>query len=442
MAKDTRRGKRHRLLLIDDKKSTVACLKSMLESGDFDVTSAHDGEQGLALFEAQPFDVVVTDIRMAPVSGMELLEKIVAHDEAPPVVMMTALDELKTAATALQLGAFDYLVKPIQLSDLVLAMKRAIAYRNAKKGVLDLELVAGTYYRVGALVAQSVAMRDICEQVLGLASARSSVLIVGEPGTEKDVVAATIHDRSRNRDQPWLVVECGETAQAVGARVRAAAEDTETGRTVYLRELHALSKDEQTGLFRVLRPGGVRSAEEGKRGSSLRLLTSATADIERLVEAGEFSRELYALLAEAVIHVPPLRERREDILPIVLSVLRAETPEASALPALDMRACLVFDLYAWPGNFEELRDLLVSALATCSDNVVRLDQMPPQMLALAGDVPLMDPHDLEKEFLRGDFLRRFLSERGKDRFDKLIVDYREQKDTAERKAEARKNWAR
>jgi|GEM_PF-1660538 len=392
----------YRVLLVDDSETMASFLCKMLVKWGFDVNWQKNGQEAFDTFKGQPFDLVLTDVKMSPVDGIQLLRLIREAGSSIPVIMMTGFNEISVAVEALKLGAFDYLTKPFEVRALAAIMSRALAYGFAQKGILDLELLCGKCNRLGALVAESTEMREVCSMIIQTAPTDSAVFILGEPGTGRSLVGQTMHEYGTRRDKPFSRVDC--SASTVFRDTFAAEKGT-----VYLRHIDALPRKQQEELLQEIdrcRAAAKTPADEP------RLLMSASTDLRHKVDIGEFDEGLYRELADAVLELKPLRIRKLDILPLAYDILRSGMAQSGRVPCLDLDVSVILERYPWPGNVKELRDILVRFSGSGRDRLTRND-LPREMIDKVGDVPQVTEETLKSEFLYGESLKKILRERGK-----------------------------
>lgn len=401
-----------RILLVDDKQTMVSFLSTVLKRHGFDVVPAYNGRQAIDIFEPNGFDVVISDLRMEPVNGIELLKALKQKQDDLLFVLITAYGDINAAVDALKHGVFDCLIKPFDVSDLLITMRRGLAYHQALAGALDLRMLVGSYHLMGSLVAESPAMRDVCRKAQQLAPLDVSVLIVGEKGTGKALIARTIHDYSARRDRPFLEIDCavlhdtlaGGAGQAKGDKELLA--DLLGGGTLFLDSVDVMPPEVQKELLREVWQLIPVGTAPGVLMDMPRIIASSTADLDELVEEGKFDRNLFGILSGARIFVKPLRERHEDILPLVYYIASREIGDTGVLPTLDTDACVLLGQYDWPENAGELESCVRAALRAAKDGKITKASLPD---ALTNTVdPEAAKIDVKEEFFHAAFLKQFL----------------------------------
>lgn len=386
-----------RILLVDDEASILSVLSTLLKAEGYEVAPALGGEKARDLITSEEFDLMISDIRMSPVNGMELLK--LAHDERPTmsVIMLTAYGSVETAIEALKLGAFDYVTKPFKVDELLITVQRALEYNKALMENEDLKAQLGTRYHLENIIAESPAMQNVCEMIKRVAPTDTTVLIYGESGTGKELVAKAIHAYSRRKKKTFLAVNCAALPEPLlesemfghvkGAFTGASVNkeglfEAANGGTILLDEIGAMPLSIQGKLLRVLQEKEVRRVGSNENITiDARVLAATNTNLERLMEEKKFREDLFYRLSVIPIEVKPLRERQEDILPLVYHVLRQETPEGQEPPTLDPEVGAILESYSWPGNVRELENAIKHAMTFAKDNKIIKDVLPPKIAA-------------------------------------------------------------
>jgi len=386
-----------RILLVDDEPSILSVLSALLKAEEYEVTPALGGDKAKAILAAEEFDLMISDIRMSPINGMELLK--IAHDERPSmsVIMLTAYGSVETAIEALKLGAFDYVTKPFKVDELLITVQRALEYNKALNENADLKVQLGIKYHLENIVAESPAMQNVCDMIKRVAPTDTTILIYGESGTGKELVAKAIHAQSRRKDKKFLAVNCAALPEpllesemfghAKGAFTGAATNkeglfEAASGGTIFLDEIGAMPLSIQSKLLRVLQEKEIRRVGSNDNiPIDARVLAATNTRLEQLLEEGKFREDLYYRLSVIPIEIKPIRERLEDILPLVYHVLQKETPQGQTPPSLDPEVCAILESYSWPGNVRELENAIKHAMTFAKDNKITKDVLPPKIAA-------------------------------------------------------------
>jgi DNA-binding NtrC family response regulator len=388
-----------RILLVDDEPSILSVLTTLLKAERYDITAVLGGEKAKDLILSEEFDLMLSDIRMSPINGMELLK--LAHDQCPnmSVIMLTAYGSVETAIESLKLGAFDYITKPFKVDELLITIQRALDYRKAITENADLKAQLGTRYQLENIVAESPAMQNVCEMIKRVAPTDTSVLIYGESGTGKELVAKAIHAYSRRKEKSFVAVNCAALPEpllesemfghAKGAFTGATATkeglfETATGGTIFLDEIGSMPMSIQGKLLRVLQEKELRRVGSNDTISiDTRVLAATNTKLETLMESGDFREDLYYRLSVIPIEIKPLRERTEDILPLAYHILQREISEEKTPPIITPEVCAILEAYSWHGNVRELENTMKHALTFAKDNMISKDVLPPKVSATA-----------------------------------------------------------
>ena len=341
------------------------------------------------------------------------------------VLMITGYGSVETAVEALKVGAFDYITKPFRVDELLITIQRALEYNKtlAENVHLKAELVGR--YRFENIIAESPAMRNVCEMIERVAPTDATILIHGESGTGKELVAKAIHAYSSRKAKRFLPLNCAALPEALleselfghvkGAFTGASSDkeglfEVANGGTILLDEISSMPINIQAKLLRVLQDKEIRRV--GGNSSiavNVRVLAATNSRLETLIEKGAFREDLYYRLSVIPIEIKPLRERTEDILPLVYHFLRRELGSDKNLPTIEPDVIRIFEQYAWPGNVRELENAIKHALAFAKDNIIKLDCLPAKILQdgqASGTV-------LQRDDMRGKSLKAFL--RGKEK---------------------------
>ena len=384
-----------RILLVDDEPSILSVLSTLLKAEGYEVQAALGGEKATDLLHAEAFDLMIADIRMSPVNGMELLK--MAHDQCPAmsVIMLTAYGSVETAIEALKLGAFDYVTKPFKVDELLITVQRALEYNKALSENEDLRAQLTTRYRLENIVAESSSMQSVCEMIKRVAPTDTTVLIYGESGTGKELVAKAIHLHSNRKTKRFVAVNCAALPEPLlesemfghvkGSFTGASSDkvglfEAANGGTILLDEIGSMPMAIQGKLLRVLQEREIRrvGSNENIR-IDTRVLAATNTRLEKLVKEGRCREDLYYRLSVIPIEIAPLRVRTEDIMPLVYHVLKKETAQGKQPPAIEPDVCALLESYAWPGNIRELENAIKHAMTFAQDNRITKDVLPPRI---------------------------------------------------------------
>ena len=383
-----------RLLVVDDEKNIREGLAAGLEMADYEVVIAADGSEGFNRFLKGDIDLVITDLRMPALSGDELLKKIL--DEIPgfPVIILTGHGTLEAAVNAMRLGAWNFLSKPVNLDHLGELVKQALANRELvlKHRRLLEEMERRNNFQ--AIIGTSALMRKVFDTTSRAAPTKASILITGESGVGKELVADAIHGLSPRKDKPLIKVHCAALATSLleselfgrekGAFTGAAARkrgrfELASGGTLFLDEIGEIDQNIQIKLLRVLqerkfeRVGGEETIE-----TDVRIVSATNKDLKAEIEKGNFREDLYFRLNVVNIHVPPLKERKDDLPPLITAFLKEFAEEnGKKIDGLSDKARSCLYAYDWPGNVRELRNCIESAVVMSRGSLITEEDLPP-----------------------------------------------------------------
>jgi len=382
-----------RILAVDDEQLLLSVLSKLLTGEGYEVVSALGGEQGHEALKKQPFDLMVSDIRMAGIDGIELLRR--AHEEFPlmPVILVTAYASVKTATMALKLGAFDYATKPIRIHGFLRTIRRAMAcasFLRVNEYVRDPSAFA---CRFDDMVAESDEMRQVCELISRAAVTDGAVLISGESGVGKELVAKTIHKLGHRHDKGFRVVNCADIPEPLlDMTLFGAGDGGDSGGgllfsadcgTLLLDEVGMMPPAIQGKLLAAIRDKGTSAGARKTEGAAIhaQIIVTTTPAPETLVQQGALLDDLYRSLSGMMIAIPPLRSRTEDILPLAANLLRRRFKNWDDIPKLtpDVAAALVH--YTWPGNVHELANVVEQMAAHPGPAPMTRNDLPKKIVA-------------------------------------------------------------
>jgi DNA-binding NtrC family response regulator len=368
-----------KLLVIDDDAASRRLAVAIFKPQGVDVVTADDGLSGLARFAEVRPDVVLLDLQMPDLDGIEVLERIRSADPEIPIVMLTGESDTKVAVRAMQLGAFDYQIKPVNPEEIVVIVNRAFEARALKHEVTELRKRVGQGGVLATQMGRSAAVERIVEQVKTVAATTFSVLVVGETGTGKELVAQAIHRQSERQSQPFVALDCGAIPESLmeselfghekgaftGAdRKKRGRFELAGGGTVFLDEIGNLPMTLQAKLLRVLEAREVQSiGGAGAKLIDVRFIAASNDDLQKRVSEGRFRADLYFRLAQFTITLPPLRARSEDIAYLANRFLEEVCIELRRpVQSIAPDAIAALERYAWPGNARELRNVIRQAV--------------------------------------------------------------------------------
>ncbi|MBA4374090.1 MAG: DNA-binding response regulator [Thermodesulfovibrio sp.] len=389
------------ILVIDDDESVRDVLSMFFSDEGFAVSLAADGQAGIDLLKSDRFDLIFLDLVMPVKGGLDVLKELSDTHNDTPAIVMTAFATVKTAVDAMRLGAFDYVTKPFILEELLLLVKRALSISKLRKENVMLRKQLRSKYDFHRLIGNSPQMQKVYDLIEKIADTESTVLISGESGTGKEVVAKTIHYNSSRAQNAFVPLNCGaipkdlleselfghEKGAFTGAiNTRVGRFELADGGTIFLDEIGDLHPSLQVKLLRVLqerefeRVGGMKTVKV-----DVRILAATNRDLEQATKEGNFREDLYYRLSVIPLHIPPLRERKEDI-PLLLEHFMSSFAKKKKKEVLKVAAeameCL--KLYAWPGNVRELENLVERMVILDEDGIIKTDDLPERFSSLFG----------------------------------------------------------
>jgi len=387
---------RARLLVVDDEQTQREMLGKILGRAGFAVETASDGNQALALLRQQTFDLLLTDQRMPGMDGLELLAQVQRLDTRLPVVLMTAYGSVSTAVEAMKRGAADYLTKPFERDELLLVVDKAIRQRQLEDEVVSLHGVLKDRSALGNIIGVSPAMQELYSLIERVSFADVPVLITGESGTGKELVARAVHQRSTRTSGPFVALNCGAVPEGLleseffghergaftgAVRAHAGRFEQAHGGTLFLDEIGTMRVDLQAKLLRALQEQEIqRLGSAETRSVDVRILAATGENLEEAIQKKLFREDLYYRLNVVPIHLPPLRDRREDIPLLVQHFLDAAAAKFSReAPQITPEVMECLQVYSWPGNVRELQNCMERLLVLTRDPKVTADDLPPNL---------------------------------------------------------------
>lgn len=406
----------HKVLIVDDELNMRLVLAAMLKKEGYAITAAADGREALQILKSNKMDVVVTDLKMPHLDGMELLHCITEQYPDVPVIMITAHGTVATAVEALKKGALDYITKPFELDDLKNVISKAIKTRTLNES--ELFVPPEEIERTG-IIGSSKRSLEIFDAIKRVAPTTTTVLITGETGTGKELVADAIHHNSPRKNNPLIKINCAAISETLmeselfghekGAFTGATI--TKPGKielahkgTLFLDEVGEIPRDMQVKLLRVIqeqefeRVGGLRTIKV-----DVRIIAATNKNLLQDVHTGNFREDLYYRLNVFPIVVPPLRERKEDILPLVDYFIDKFNKKLELSVGIDGEVKETLLRYNWPGNIRELENLIERMMLLAKDNLITVNELPDEFKAGLEEPPLTQTDDEKKPFK--DFMR-------------------------------------
>ncbi len=381
------------LLVVDDEASMREVLEILFSAEGYIVDVAADGAEALEKLRHRAYDLILTDMRMPEVDGLELLERIRNLHTETLVIMMTAYSTTAQAVEAMKLGAYDYIVKPFNTDDIRLTVKKALEFSSLKHENKHLRSELGRRHSFERLIGKSAAMQQLYILIKKVAPTTASVLISGESGTGKELVAKAIHRNSLRADKPFVALNCGavpenllenelfghEKGAFTGADQRKEGLfDQADGGTLFLDEIAELPLQMQVKLLRALQEKEIRPIGGTKDHQiDVRIIAATNRDLDALTQTHEFRQDLFYRLNVVHLHIPPLRQRREDIPLLVEAICKIIAPQRTLKVSPSMMRALLD--YAWPGNVRELKNVLERSIILSEEDLLEYASLPSSL---------------------------------------------------------------
>ncbi|MBK1840557.1 acetoacetate metabolism transcriptional regulator AtoC [Azospirillum sp. YIM B02556] len=390
------------VLVVDDDEAIREMLAAVLSRDGLSVTTAADGAEAVVLFAAQRPAVVLMDIRMPRMSGLQALAEIRKLDRSTAVILMTAFAEVGTAVQAIKDGAFDYIIKPFDIAEILLQVGRALQMRRMRDDIATLHRELSSSYHTDRILTASPRMGELLQTIAKVAKSNATVLVTGESGTGKELVAAAIHYNSPRNAGPLVKVNCAAVPEGLleseffghekgaftgaQARRRGRFEQAEHG-TLFLDEIGDISPSLQVKLLRVLqerefeRVGGTELVR-----TDVRVIVATNRNLEEMVRQGLFRQDLYFRLNVVTLRTVPLRERPEDIRLLATHFLQRFAAENRIeVGGIDEQAMERLLAYRWPGNIRELSNAMERAVVMSTGAMIVAEDLPEQIVGQVGD---------------------------------------------------------
>ncbi len=377
-----------RILIVDDEEIVIrSCLRILGENG-YEAEAVQSGGDALRKIEESRYDVMILDIMMPRMDGLEVLQRVKETHPDIDVIMITGLSQIETAVKAMKLGAFDYLPKPFDPDELKLVVERALERRRLLQENLNLRSEVSSKYRFENIIGSSPAMQSVYRLIAQCAPTNSTVLITGESGTGKELIARAIHYNSLRKDQPFVAVDCNSLSETLleselfghvkGSFTGAVASkkgmfEIANHGTLFLDEIGNITLSTQAKLLRVVQEREFKAVGDTRtQRTDIRLITATNKDLRAMVAAGAFREDLFYRINVFPIRVPPLRERREDIPALAFRFLGAFSEElGKKVTEFSDGAMNALVNHDWPGNVRELENTIQRAAILASDKVIR-----------------------------------------------------------------------
>lgn len=413
-----------RILVIDDDKEMCTLLEEVLRSEGFSLTTSSNSGEALKLLKKEDFDVVITDLMMEGLKGLELLQESKRIAPLTPVIIITAFGTIESAIKAMKIGAYDYITKPFPLDELILTVKKAMENRMLKEEVSRLKREVAFRYQFHNIIGRSNSMQRIFDLIERIKDSSSNVLITGESGTGKGLVAKAIHYSGKRKEGHFVAVNCAAIPETLleselfGYR-KGAFTDAKADKkglifaahegTLFLDEITEMAYPLQAKLLRVIEEKNVRPLGDIQSYPvDLRIIATSNQDIKALIQRGKFREDLYYRLKVVDIEMPPLRERKEDILLLAESFLKRISKETGKeVTGLSGEVKKIMLNYSWPGNVRELENIMERAIILSRNKIIHPEDLPFSMIHQAEEEAVekaleqrLSLDQLEKEYIK------------------------------------------
>ncbi|MDO8281463.1 MAG: sigma-54 dependent transcriptional regulator [Thermodesulfovibrionia bacterium] len=409
------------ILIIEDEETLRDSLGRIFTKDGFAVDTADSAKKGLEFLETSLYDVIISDIILPGMDGIELLKQVRKVSPDQIFIMMTAYASLETAVTALRSGAYDYIMKPVMHEEIKQVVKNALIQKSLLSENILLKREIGKTYDFTNIIGETTALKGIMEEVKKVADTKSSILLLGETGTGKELFARAVHNNSSRRDKPFVPINCSAIPESLlenelfghlkGAFTGAVMSkkglfEEADGGTIFLDEIGDISTSFQVKLLRVvddqlIRPlGGTKSAKV-----DVRLITATNTDLEKAVTDGAFREDLYYRINTITLKMPPLRERKEDIPLLVKDFVEKYSRQfGKKISEISPDALAAIKNYSWPGNVRELQNVIERAILLAADSTIRIENLPEMMR----DMRSFQHASIETGLSIEDYTKRFI----------------------------------
>ena len=417
------------ILTIDDEENIRNGLADNFELEGYEVKQAANGKEGLQLIEKGDIDLVITDLRMDGISGQEVVNQVTSKYPGLPIIVLTGHGSIEDATSAIKMGAYDFLTKPLDLTHLNKIVKNALQGRELALQKTQLLKELNNFKTLDKMVGKSAELRKVSETISKVAPSKATVLITGDSGVGKELVADEIHNLSNRKDKPLVKVHCAALSESLleselfghekgsftGAdTMQKGRFELAHGGTIFLDEIGEINQSIQVKILRVLqekkfeRVGGEKTIDV-----DVRIVAATNKNLEEEVKAGRFREDLYYRLNVVRIQMPSLRERKDDIPLLVKSFLREFNLENEKnITGFDAKSKAAILKYDWPGNIRELRNCVECAVVMCNGEEITLEDLPASVRESVEDKNIIIPHGITLDEAEKIIIRNTLTMEG------------------------------
>ncbi len=424
-----------KILIADDDPTILSLLNKILIAKGYDVKLAEHGGVAEKMLQSEQFDLLISDIKMEPVDGMQLLKNTRKMRPQVGVIMLTAYATVSTAVEAMKEGAFDYIPKPFKIDELLATVKRALDYQRSLAEQIGDQAHLETKKYFGNIVAESEGMVNVCEMIKRVAPTKTTVMVTGESGTGKELVAEALHSYSARAEGPFIPVNCGALPETLieselfghvkGAFTGANANkiglfEAAKGGTLFLDEINSIPRQVQSKLLRAIQNKKIRKVGGTEEFEvDVRIVAASNQNLEALVKEGSFREDLFYRLSVISIEIPPLNQRPDDVLALAQHFI-AQEMEDGEFPVMDNAVLAILQNYIWPGNVRELQNVIQHSLTFMKDNKITKETLPSKLIVSYEENPSAQNAALTGEFERGKSLKAFLRAKEKEYLKNVI----------------------
>ena len=384
---------RKKILIIDDEPTIGVSCKRVLEKENFEVVFHQNGKDGMKEAMSNDFDLILLDLLLPEIEGMEILRTIKSKGITSEVIIITGYATIQTAVEAMKLGAADYICKPFSPDELIININKVFRHSDLRKENIALKKELHLHEGFKGIIGESPKMKEIFSIVKRVAPTECNILITGESGTGKEVIAQLIHRSSLRKDQPFIACDCGSLTPTLleselfghlkgsysGAiSTKQGLFEIANNGTLFLDEISNISLEIQSKLLRVIETRKLRKVgDTAEQHINIRLITASNQDLFKMVEEGNFRKDLYYRLDVIPIHLPPLRERKEDIIKLTSSFLNSiKRINEVRVKYFSPEVIDILEKYYWPGNIRELKNVIERVAILCDSEVIEAKHLP------------------------------------------------------------------
>jgi DNA-binding NtrC family response regulator len=421
----------YKVLVVDDDLEMCGLISDVLKGEGLSATSIGDSLEASKILKREEFDVIVTDLKMEGLKGLDLLEEAKKVAPLTPVIIITAFGTVESAIKAMKMGAYDYITKPFQMDEFVLTVRKALENRLLKREVFRLRKEVESRYHFHNLIGKSLPMQKIYDLIERISDTSSNVLITGESGTGKELVAKAIHYNGIRKKAQFIAVNCAAIPETLleselfGYK-KGAFTDAKTDKrglifeanegTLFLDEITEMASTLQAKLLRVIEGKEIRPlGDTNSYPVDVRVISTTNRDIGSLIHQDRFREDLYYRLKVIDIELPPLRDRNEDITLLVQHFVNKFNQDLRKnVSGISEEALKIFLNYSWPGNVRELENVIQRAITLCQHEIIHPEDLPPSMLQ-ERDKKVLEKAVQEKytiDQLEKEYIKRILVELG------------------------------